>query len=195
MRNFIIISLLPLVLFQTACSWAPDLSYIGLPKVHKIDIQQGNVIEQDQINQLRPNMSKEQVRFIMGTPMLDDTFHANRWDYIFRFKPGYGEVEAKQATLYFNNSGKLINIKGTFRPGDEAENQHSTTEIVVVPLELYEGDGSDITQGYFARFIDFFSWTDEHRGIPENGDTPVNLKGEGEVQPGTMGTSPQTSGE
>ena len=195
MRNFIIISLLPIVLLQTACSWAPDLSYLGLPKVYKIDIQQGNVVEQDQINQLRPNMTKKQVRFIMGTPMLNDTFHANRWDYIFRFKPGYGEVEKTQATLYFNDAGKLINIKGTFRPGDEAEDQHNTTEVVTVPLELYDGDDSEMTKGYFASFIDFFSWTEEHDGIPETGDTPVNLLGEGEVQPGIMDTSPQTSGE
>lgn len=193
MRNIIVISFIVGVLLQTSCSWAPDLSYIGLPRVHKIDIQQGNVIEQDQINQLRPNMTKEQVKFIMGTPMLDDIFHANRWDYIFRFKPGYGEVEKQQATLYFNERGKLINIKGTFKLGDEAEDKHITTEVVVVPLELYEDNGG--VKGYWGKFWDFFTWTEEHEGIPDSGDTPVNLRGEGELQPGTMGTTPQTSGE
>ena len=189
MRKIIVISLLAIILLQTACSWAPDLSYLGLPRVHKVDIQQGNVIEQDQINQLRPNMTKEQVRVIMGTPMLDYTFHANRWDYIFRFKPGYGEIERKQASLYFNELDKLINIKGTFRPGDEAEDKHITTEVVVVPLEKYEDD--DSSEGFFSSFFDFFAWTDEHEGIPETGDVPVNLRGEGEVQPGIIVDSPQ----
>lgn len=193
MRNIIIISLIPVVLLLSACSWSPDLSSIGLPRVHKVDVQQGNVIEQDQINQLRPGMTQTQVRFVMGTPMLDDSFHARRWDYLYRFKPGYGDIEIKQATLYFNEAGKLINIQGTFRPGDEAEDKHITTEIVVVPLEDYEEDDSE--KGWWGRFVDFFSWTDEHRGIPTDDDIPVSPRGEGEAQPGTIERSPQTSGE
>ena len=190
MRKIIITSLLAVTLLQTACSWIPDLSYVGLPKVHKIDIQQGNVVEQDQINQLRPNMTKEQVRFILGTPMLKDAFHANRWDYIFRFKPGYGQIEKKQASLYFNESDKLINIKGTFRPGDEAEDTHITTEVIIVPLKKYEDDDSD-SGGFFSSFWGFFAWSDEHEGIAETGDVPVNLRGEGEVKPGVIVDSPQ----
>ena len=153
------------------------------------------MVEQDQINQLRPGMNKEQVRFVMGTPMLDDSFHANRWDYLYRFKPGYGTIETKQATLYFNEMDKLVNIQGTYRPGDKAESTHSTTEIVVVPLEDYEGGDEDGKKGYWRRFVDFFSWTDEHRGIPKDGDVPVNPRGEGETGQGTIESSPQTSGE
>ncbi len=194
MRNIIITALLPVIFLLTSCSWAPDLSSIGLPRVHKIDIPQGNVIEQDQINQLRPGMNKQQVRFVMGTPMLDDSFHANRWDYLYRFKPGYGEIINKQATLYFNDAGQLVNIQGTYRPGEKAEKVHNTTEIVVVPLEDYE-DGSLIDKSYWQRIVDFFSWTDEHRGIPTDGDAPVAARGEGEIKPGTMESSPQTSGE
>jgi len=190
MRYIIIISL---ILVLASCSWAPNLSYLGLPRVHKVDIPQGNFIEQDQINQLRPGMNKQQVRFIMGTPMLDDSFHANRWDYIYRFKPGYGEIDAKQATLYFNDAGKLDNIQGTFRPGDKAEKTHNTTEIIVVPLEDYEEDNSE-DKTYWNRFTDFFAWSDEHSGIPTDGDAPVGSRGEGEVSGGTLETSPQTQG-
>jgi outer membrane protein assembly factor BamE len=188
MRNIIIISVIPLILSLTACSWVPDLSGIGLPRVHKVDVQQGNVIEQDQINQLRPGMNKEQVHFIMGTPMLDDSFHANRWDYLYRFQPGYGPLEKKQATLYFNHDAKLINIQGTFRPGDAAEETHSTTEIIIVPLEDYDSESDE--KSYWRSFIDFFSWTDEQRGIPEDGDIPVNPKGEGEATQGTIESGP-----
>lgn len=194
MRNIIITCLVPVVIFLSSCTWEPDLSDIGLPRVHKIDIPQGNVVEQDQVNQLRPGMNKQQVRFVMGTPMLDDSFHANRWDYIYRFKPGYGDVETKQATLYFNENEKLVNIQGTFRPGDEAEKTHTTTEIVVVPLEDYEDTG-DSEKGWWASFIGFFAWTDEHEGISTGGDVPVSPRGEGEAIQGTMEQSPETQGQ
>ena len=193
MRNIIITSLVPLVFLLASCTWEPDLSHLGLPRVHKIDVPQGNVIEQDQINQLRPGMNKQQVIFLMGTPMLDDSFHANRWDYLYRFKPGYGEIVSKQATLYFNDDNKLVNIQGTFLPGEEAEKTHTTTEIVVVPLEDYEGD-EEGEKGYWGKFVDFFSWTDEHKGIPTDGDAPVGARGEGEVVPGVINDSPQTQG-
>lgn len=201
MRNIITIifnwlpavSLLPAILFLSACTWEPDLSDIGLPRVHKVDVPQGNVVEQDQINQLRPGMNKQQVRFVMGTPMLDDSFHANRWDYIFRFKPGYGDIDYKQATLYFNNDDKLVNIQGTFRPGDEAE-ARTSTEIVVVPLEDYEDDDSDGEKGWWASFVDFFAWTEEHEGIPSDGDVPVRPRGEGETIQGTMEQPAETQG-
>jgi outer membrane protein assembly factor BamE (lipoprotein component of BamABCDE complex) len=192
------LSLIPAVFFLASCTWEPDLSDIGLPRVHKIDVPQGNVVEQDQINQLRPGMNKQQVRFVMGTPMLDDSFHANRWDYIFRFKPGYGDVVFKQATLFFNETDKLVNIQGTFRPGDEAKDAHITTEIVVVPLEDYEGDEDEGDKSYWRRLVDFFAWTDEHEGIPtDGGDIPVGVRGEGEVTPGSIERqeeSPQNRG-
>ena len=143
---------------------------MGLPRVHKIDFQQGNVIEQDQFNQLRPGMNKQQVRFILGTPMINDTFHADRWDYIHRFKPGYGELEQKRLAVFFEND-RLVNLQGDFRPGAESEKLRISEEVVVVPLEEYEQNSSE--KGYLTRFFDFFKWTDEHRGIPE-GDIPVS---------------------
>ncbi|WP_198265369.1 outer membrane protein assembly factor BamE [sulfur-oxidizing endosymbiont of Gigantopelta aegis] len=196
MRNIIITSIISmLILLLSSCSWAPDLSDIGLPRVHKIDIPQGNVVEQDQVNQLRPGMNKQQVRFIMGTPMLDDSFHDNRWDYLYRFKPGYGELEQKQVTVFFNKTGKLVNLQGTFRPGDKAEKVRSSTEIVVVPLEDYEEGSEQGEKGYWDNLVEFFSWSDEHRGIPTDGDVPVNPRGEGETPTGVIDPSPQTSGE
>ena len=184
MRYIIISGLITLTFFLTSCSWAPDLSYLGLPRVHKIDVPQGNFVEQDKINQLRPGMNKQQVKFLMGTPMLDDSFHHNRWDYLYRFKPGYGEITTHQATLYFNEEGKLDNIQGTFRHGDKAEKTHNTTEIVVVPLDDYvDADTQKKNKSYWERTTDFFSWSDEHKGIPTDGDAPVGVRGEGEVTP------------
>jgi len=95
------------------------------PGVYKIDIQQGNVVTQDMIDELRPGMSKAQVRYIMGNPLITDTFHARRWDYLYSLQTGSGEKSQKRMSLYFNDSDQLIAVSGDFRlkPGktrDEA---------------------------------------------------------------------------
>ncbi|UCE89379.1 MAG: outer membrane protein assembly factor BamE [Pseudomonadota bacterium] len=61
---------------------------LGGCSVYRIDVQQGNVLEADQTTQIRPGMSKQQVVFIMGTPMIRDPFHKDRWDYIYTLTPG-----------------------------------------------------------------------------------------------------------
>ena len=85
------------------------------------DIQQGNVIEQEMINRLKPGMSKNQVSYVMGTPMLIDVFHQDRWDFIYSLKKGKGKRTQKRTSLYFEDD-RLVRIEGDFRPGvvDEA---------------------------------------------------------------------------
>jgi len=93
------------------------------PGVYKIDIQQGNVITQDMINQLRPGMTQRQVRFIMGNALITDTFHPNRWDYYYSFKPANRPAITKHVILTFNDQGLLEGLSGDYRPGmsqDEA---------------------------------------------------------------------------
>lgn len=70
---------------------------------HKIDVQQGNIVTLENLNKLKIGMDARQVRFIMGTPMLTDPFHANRWDYYYSMKPGRGEQVQYRATLYFKD--------------------------------------------------------------------------------------------
>ena len=60
----------------------------NIPGVYTIDILQGNMIDQDLIDQLRPNMTKRQVMYILGSPMIADTFHEKRWDYLWRQSNG-----------------------------------------------------------------------------------------------------------
>ena len=72
------------------------LAGCSFPGVYKIDIQQGNVVTQDMIDQLRPGMTQRQVRFIMGNPLVADTFHPNRWDYIYSMQPGGGERQQER---------------------------------------------------------------------------------------------------
>lgn len=77
--------------------------------VYKIDIQQGNSLETRQVNELEPGMSREQVVYLLGTPLIQDPFHPGRWDYVYSFKPGGGEPESQHLTLYFDN-GRLARI-------------------------------------------------------------------------------------
>ena len=100
------------------------LAGCSFPGVYKVDIQQGNVVTQDMIDQLRPGMTRSQVRFIMGSPLITDTFHASRWDYLYSIQPGGGQRQQERVSLVFNESDQLAGLAGDFLPGvsrDEAE--------------------------------------------------------------------------
>jgi len=88
----------------------------GVPRIpgvtpYKIEIQQGNYISQDLVSQLKPGMSKDQVRFILGTPLLTDIFHAERWDYVYWREASSGKRESRKLALFFE-AGKLARIDG-----------------------------------------------------------------------------------
>lgn len=109
--------------------------------VHKIDVQQGNVVDQEMVNQLEPGMTRSQVQFVMGSPIVVDVFHQERWDYIYFFKPGYGEVSEERVSLFFEDDA-LVRITGTLQPGEvdpTAEDRKQAT--VVVPAHARVGPG------------------------------------------------------
>lgn len=70
---------------------------------YKFDMYQGNVITQDKVAQIEPGMSQEQVRYVLGTPVLNDVFHTQRWDYIYMEKPGFGKEKRRHLAIYFND--------------------------------------------------------------------------------------------
>ncbi|MGB5440905.1 MAG: outer membrane protein assembly factor BamE [Gammaproteobacteria bacterium] len=112
----------------------------GLRLVHKIDVQQGNVLTQDEINQLEPGMTRRQVQFIMGSPMVADVFHQERWDYIYRFKPGYGEITEERVSVFFDGDS-LERLEGSMHPAPEGKNAPSRPKqvtLVVPPHERIE---------------------------------------------------------
>ena len=76
-------------------------------KPHKIDIQQGNFLDQTAISKLKPGMTRSQVRFLMGTPMISDPFHPERWDYMYLDSKGGKLLVEKRLTLYFEGD-KLV---------------------------------------------------------------------------------------
>ncbi|MEO1895438.1 MAG: outer membrane protein assembly factor BamE, partial [Methylococcales bacterium] len=103
-------SLIASIFLLTSCSYFLD----RIPGVYSLDIQQGNMISQDVINQLRPNMSKRQVLFVMGSPMLKDIFHERRWDYLYSLQAGGNPRVQKKISLFFDGD-KLIGVQGDYR--------------------------------------------------------------------------------
>jgi outer membrane protein assembly factor BamE len=83
---------------------------------YRMEIQQGNFITQDMVSRLKAGMTREQVRFILGTPSVADVFHADRWDYVFsRQRVNSTEVEKRRIAVYFEE-GKLKRIEGDVVP-------------------------------------------------------------------------------
>lgn len=70
---------------------------------YRPDIQQGNFVSQEMLTQLKVGQTREQVKFILGTPLLTDAFHANRWDYPFYLARGNGELTQARVTVYFKD--------------------------------------------------------------------------------------------
>ena len=87
----------------------------GFPGVYKIEIPQGNIVNQQMVDKLQPGMTKRQVRFVMGTPLIADTFEPNRWDYLRSLdKRGKGRTQ-ERVSLYFEND-LLVRIEGDLAP-------------------------------------------------------------------------------
>ena len=87
----------------------------NLPGVYTLEVQQGNIFDQAMIDQLRPGMNKRQVLFILGSPMLDDPFHKNRWNYLYSTQPSGEDRVQKEISLFFEND-QITSIQGDLRP-------------------------------------------------------------------------------
>jgi outer membrane protein assembly factor BamE len=70
---------------------------------YRPDIQQGNFVSQEMLNQLKVGQTRDQVKFVLGTPLLSDTFHGNRWDYPFYLARGNGELTTSRVSVYFKD--------------------------------------------------------------------------------------------
>jgi outer membrane protein assembly factor BamE len=90
--------LLPLAILAGCGS----LDAVGLSP-YKIDVQQGNVLSQDSVAKLKTGMTPAQVRFLLGTPLVSDPFHPNRWDYLYRLEKGGKLRETRHVVVVFEN--------------------------------------------------------------------------------------------
>ena len=133
------------VVTVAGCSWAPTWG------VYKIDVNQGNFVTQDVAEKLRVGQTKSQVRVLLGTPLVADAFHANRWDYIYRFESSGRVRDDHRLTIHFEDD-KVV--------------KWSNDELPVAPIRGYAGDrhdgvvrsvSSDDTS-WWGRVRDFFGW-------------------------------------
>jgi len=96
------VPILALPLLTTACILTP----------YRIEIQQGNYVTPEMMTQLKPGLTRDQVRFVLGTPLVSDMFHGERWDYVFmRQRSDSTEVEYHRLAVFFED-GKLKSVEG-----------------------------------------------------------------------------------
>ena len=106
--------MLAVALFLGSCST------FHFPAVHKITIQQGNVVTQAMIDKLRPGMTKSQVRFVMGNPIVKDPLNTNRWTFYYSIQIGGGPTIRRELQLYFVDD-RLSYFEGDFAPTKNKE--------------------------------------------------------------------------
>jgi outer membrane protein assembly factor BamE len=91
----------------------------GILPIYRPDIQQGNFISREMIEQLKVGMTREQVRFLLGTPLVVDAFRDNRWDYPFRLKRGDGTVTSSHVAVIFDQDGRVVRFEGGDLPEEK----------------------------------------------------------------------------
>lgn len=134
----ILITMLCATLWLQGCGGIPILP--GL-KPYKIDIQQGNYVTQDMIAKLQPGMSRNQVRFALGTPLIIDPFRTDRWDYAYRLYKQGALVEQRVVTVIFRGD-VLERIEGDVVAGANisapAQGKAAAPATSVVPATIQE---------------------------------------------------------
>jgi outer membrane protein assembly factor BamE len=114
-------------------------------KPYKLDVQQGNVVTSKMLLQLRPGMTKSQVRFIMGTPLIQDSFHGNRWDYVYQMREGGKLKEQRRVIMDFENE-LLKSVRGDVVPSGSDQSKANEAEAptgtrLVTPIKKPEEKG------------------------------------------------------
>lgn len=128
-----------MVLLLSACS----MPQIPTLRAHKIDIQQGNYVTQDMVSKLKPGMTRSQVRFALGTPLIVDPFRTDRWDYFYMMYKGGELKEQRVVTVVFRGDaldrieGDVVAAAGAAKPAAapvEAKPVAAPAAVEVIPL-------------------------------------------------------------
>ena len=158
-----------------------------LPLVYRVPVQQGNVITVEMLQQLELGMDKRKVIFILGTPLVIDAFHQDRWDYYYSYEPANSRRVQQGASLYFEEERLAridanINSKIDFHTVTEA-----SENVLVVPREKKGGFFAALTPGFLKKEEEEV----RQEKIARSLDSGVN-----EVQPGSgVALSPGATGE
>lgn len=137
------ISLLVSIALLSGCS------SLKFPFAYQLVVQQGNYVEQDMIDKLEVGMTRRQVKFVMGSPLIEDTFNAERWDYFYTVKRGDEEFTRKLFTVYFEGD-KLVRWDGDLKQIDvNADGTEDSSKDIRPDDEGYmkEGTGDSVKEG------------------------------------------------
>lgn len=120
MRPALVLSLLAATWFAGACSTYDTTSRKVANAItpYRINIVQGNFVSREAVSQLREGMTRDQVKFLLGTPLLTDVFHANRWDYVFSFRRGSTPVVQQRRYTVFFDGDRLVKFGGDELPSE-----------------------------------------------------------------------------
>jgi outer membrane protein assembly factor BamE len=125
-------------------TYMPDIQQFG---VYKLDINQGNYLTQDMVEKLRVGQPRQQVRQVLGTPLVTSAFHDNRWDYVYQYTRSGKRVEQRTFTVFFVDD-KLARWEGDELPVSAAQLNRVAADRTLAP----EPSADD--QGYFGRLLD-----------------------------------------
>jgi outer membrane protein assembly factor BamE len=109
-------------------------SVVGLVDAYRIDVRQGNYVDQEMVAQLRRGMTRDQVRYVLGSPLVVDMFRTDRWDYVYRFRPGSGEAQQRVISLFFAGD-VLERIEGDVAAasGEPVAQPQQRSRVVEIP--------------------------------------------------------------
>jgi outer membrane protein assembly factor BamE len=131
------------------CALAGCGSNFGFPGVYRINVEQGNVVNEEMVEKLRPGLNKRQVRYIMGTPLIEDSFHADRWDYRYLLRNGNETLAETRLTLWFDGD-ELARAEGPDAPdwavGDASDSEVTET-MDAGSIDMTEVDSTDTATG------------------------------------------------
>lgn len=155
--NYRLIPAAALCLALAACSNVPRFF-----NEYKIDVQQGNVLSQEMVSQLKPGQTRDQVRFLLGTPMITDVFHQQRWDYVYSFRNGAtGQTQSRRFSVYFEND-VLAKVDGDVGVAEVAELTAPVARGRVVDLGSIPESGVAMPPpeepSYYRRFMDMIGF-------------------------------------
>ncbi len=113
----------PTVAANSGVQTSKERRFLGIFSPYRIDIQQGNFVSREMVAQLKESlkeggMTQDQVRFVMGTPLLTDLFHKDRWDYPFRIEKGNGDIITSHVAVFFKDN-RLVQVEGGDLPTEK----------------------------------------------------------------------------
>lgn len=135
-----------LLIVLALCVGLAACANLRFPGVYRVDIAQGNFVTEDMISELRPGMTPEQVRYVLGAPVLTDPFTPDTWYYLLQYQPGQGEPTEQQIVVHFEGN-QLSHYEGEVVANLWARTTGELDEEMREELEEGLEEGADPTPG------------------------------------------------